>query len=97
MSFTSSSIAASHVVKITNISREEDLELERQLKLLNKPSIKTIQVLQVNYCIIADQLEGDMYTAVNYFDSKFYYSIALSISLSINILRYIWCIFFLLI
>ncbi|EXB99733.1 hypothetical protein L484_023263 [Morus notabilis] len=54
LSFTSSSIAASHVVKITNISREEDLDLERQLKLLNKPSIKTIQTK-----------EGDIFDCVD--------------------------------
>ena len=29
---------------VWSISREEDLELERQLKILNKPGIKTIKV-----------------------------------------------------
>ena len=29
---------------VWSISREEDLELERQLKILNKPGVKTIKV-----------------------------------------------------
>lgn len=40
-----------HIIeaKRSTISREEDLELERQLKILNKPPIKTIQV-QSYFC-----------------------------------------------
>ena len=29
-----------------SISKEEDMELEKQLKILNKPAIKTIRVIQ---------------------------------------------------
>ena len=40
-------LASSYRVNGTRIiSKEEDLELERQLKLINKPPIKSIQVLE---------------------------------------------------
>ena len=29
-----------------SISKEEDMELEKQLKILNKPAVKTIRVIQ---------------------------------------------------
>ena len=39
-------LASSYQVNGTRIaSKEEELELERQLKLINKPPIKSIQVL----------------------------------------------------
>ena len=33
----------------SNLSREEELEIERQLKLLNKPFIKTYKVISYIY------------------------------------------------
>ena len=36
---------ASRVSEARILSDEEDLELERQLKLINKPPVKSIQVL----------------------------------------------------
>ena len=45
-------LASSYRVNGTRIiSKEEDLELERQLKLINKPPIKSIQVLKLKLYI----------------------------------------------